>query len=102
LSRTLTWKGGFWPALPIRLARAWIPVAALLIVFNLFMIVIGFTHPALIGYGGGTEQPIALSVIAVGLVSFFFTRYVQLGVHGKRLLRDTPASPAPVAARSDS
>jgi hypothetical protein len=100
LSRTLTWKGGFWLALPIRLARAGVPVAALLIVFNLFMIVIGFTHPALIGYGGGTEQLIALSVIAVGLVSF--TRYVQLGVHSKRLLRDTPASPAPVAARSGS
>jgi amino acid transporter len=88
---------------PIRLARIWIPIAGLLIAFNVFMIVIGFTHPALIGYGGGTEQLIALSVIAVGLVSFFFTRYVQLGVRGKNLWRENPAaSPAPVPARSGS
>jgi amino acid transporter len=88
---------------PVKLARAWIPVAVLLLVFNVFMIVIGFTHPALVGYGSGTEQVIALSVIAVGLVSFFYTRYVQLGVRGKRLWRDAPAdSPAPVPARSGS
>ena len=30
---------------PIRLGRVWIPIAVLLLVFNLFMIVIGFTHP---------------------------------------------------------
>jgi hypothetical protein len=73
----------------------------LLLVFNLFMIVIGFTHPALIGYGGGTEQLIALSVIVVGLVSYFFTRRVQLGVRGRRLWQDAPDSPAQetVAAR---
>jgi hypothetical protein len=52
------------------------------------------THPALIGYGGGTEQLIALSVIVVGLVSYFFTRRVQLGIRGRRLWRDVPGSPA--------
>jgi len=88
---------------PIKLAKAWIPIAVMLLAFNVFMIVIGFTHPALIGYGGGTEQLIALSVIAVGLVSFFYTRYVQMGVRGKALWRDTPAGdPAPVPARSRS
>ena len=90
----------------IRLSRVWIPVAVLLLVFNLFMIVIGFTHPALIGYGGGTEQLIALSVIVVGLASYFFTRRVQLGVRGRRLWRDAPDGPAPAsvtaAARSGS
>ena len=79
---------------PIRLAPVWIPIAVLLLVFNLFMIVIGFTHPALIGYGGGTEQLIALSVIVVGLVSYFFTRRVQLGLRGRRLWQDDPESPA--------
>lgn len=88
---------------PIKLAKAWIPIAVMLLAFNVFMIVIGFTHPALIGYGGGTEQLIALSVIAVGLVSFFYTRYVQMGVRGKALWRDTPAGdPALVPARSRS
>jgi hypothetical protein len=55
------------------------------------------THPALIGYGGGTEQLIALSVIVVGLVSYFFTRRVQLGIRGKRLWRDVPGRPARAA-----
>jgi hypothetical protein len=54
------------------------------------MIVIGFTHPALIGYGGGTEQLIALSVVVVGLASYFFTRRVQLGLRGRRLWQDAP------------
>jgi quinol-cytochrome oxidoreductase complex cytochrome b subunit len=89
---------------PIRLAPVWIPIAVLLLVFNLFMIVIGFTHPALIGYGGGTEQLIALSVIVVGLVSYFFTRRVQLGLRGRRLWQDLPDRPAQeaVSVRSGS
>ena len=37
------------------------------------------------------------SVIVVGLVSYFFTRRVQLGVRGKRLWRDVPGSPARAA-----
>jgi amino acid transporter len=72
---------------PIKLSRAWIGVAALLIVFNIVMIAVAFTHPALVGYGGGTEQLISLSVIVVGLVSYFFTAYVQRGVRGAALWR---------------
>jgi amino acid permease len=83
---------------PIRLSRIWVPVAAILVLFNVFMIVIGFTHPALVGYGGGTEQLISLSVIVVGLLSYFFTRYVQLGVRGRALWRATSAGPVAVAA----
>lgn len=90
VSRTLTWKGGFWLALVI-------PMSGL----TLAGIVIGFTHPALIGYGG-TEQLIALSVIVVGLLSFFFTRYVQLGLRGRRLWLDAGAGAVPVAAESSA
>jgi amino acid transporter len=78
---------------PIRLSRAWIPIAVLLIVFNVVMIVVAFTHPALVGYGAGTEQLISLSVIVVGLLSYFFARYVQQGVRGAALWRQ-PASQA--------
>lgn len=74
---------------PIRLGRAWIPIAWFLILFNVAVIVIGFTHPALIGYGGGTEQLISLSVIVVGLISFFYTRVVQYGDRGRSLIRGT-------------
>ncbi|MHB1433315.1 MAG: APC family permease [Streptosporangiaceae bacterium] len=62
---------------PIRLGRGWVPVAVILVAFNAVMIVIGFTHPALVGYGGGTEQLISLSVIVVGLASYLYARVVQ-------------------------
>jgi hypothetical protein len=70
------------------------------VLFNVFMIVIGFTHPALVGYGGGTEQLISLSVIVVGLLSFFLTRYFQLGVRGRALWRAAAPTSAPAAVGS--
>lgn len=73
---------------PVRLARVWVPVAALLVLFNVVMIAVGFTHPALVGYGGSTEQVISLSVILIGLLSFFYARVVQDGQR-KGLLRTT-------------
>lgn len=90
---------------PIRLSPVWVPVAALLIAFNVVMIVIGFTHPALVGYGGSTEQLISLSVIVVGLLSYFFTRYVQDGVRGAALWRQPSQTAEPVtvgAGRGDA
>ncbi|MGH2873120.1 MAG: APC family permease [Solirubrobacteraceae bacterium] len=62
---------------PIRRASVWIPIAGFLVVLNGFMVVIGFTHPGLVGYGGSTEQLISLTVIAVGLISYFYARVVQ-------------------------
>ena len=81
---------------PVRLGRVWIPVAALLIVINVVMVVIGFTHPGLVGYGGGTEQLISLSVIAIGLISYFFARVVQDGQRGRALWHAPPSSEARV------
>ena len=72
---------------PIRRSAVWVPIAVFLVVLNVFMIAIGFTHPGLIGYGGGTEQLIALSVILVGLVSYFFARAVQDRQRGSALWR---------------
>jgi hypothetical protein len=72
-----------------------------LLVLNTFMIVIGFSHPGLIGYGGGTEQLIALSVILVGLVSYFFARAVQDRQRGAELWR-TKAPMAFGADRTDA
>lgn len=83
---------------PIRRSPIWIPIAGFLVVLNGFMIVIGFTHPQLIGYGGSTEQLISLSVIAVGLISYFFARVVQDHGRGRELWRVRPerdASPPP-------
>ncbi|MFZ0387409.1 MAG: APC family permease [Solirubrobacteraceae bacterium] len=85
---------------PIRLRSIWIPITVALIVVNLFMIVIGFTHPGLVGYGGGTEQLISLSVIAVGLVSYFYARVVQDRETGPGLWRRRPAPGSPLARSS--
>lgn len=79
---------------PVRLGAVWVPIAAVLVAFNLFMIVIGFTHPSLVGYGGSTEQLISLSVVAVGLISFFVARYLQLGIRGRALWRWDPTAPS--------
>jgi hypothetical protein len=53
-------------------------------------------------YGGGTEQLISLSVIVVGLLSYFIARYLQLGVRGTALWREAPgaAQPGRPAAQS--
>ena len=86
---------------PIRLSNKWIPVAWLLIVFNAAMILIGFTHPALVGYGGLTEQLIALSVIVIGLLSFFYARIVQDGER-HNLLRRKAVFEIPSITESES
>lgn len=85
-----------------KLGRGWIPVAAILLVFNVVMTLVGFDHPALVGYGGVTEQLISLSVIVIGVVSYFYARAVQDGQR-KGLLRTPPekrhldSKPAPLA-----
>jgi amino acid transporter len=62
---------------PIRLGKVWIPIAWFLVAFNVFMIATGFTHPALVGYGGPKEQLISLSIIVVGFLSYVYARVVQ-------------------------
>jgi amino acid transporter len=83
---------------PIRLARGWVPAAAVLVAFNVVMIVIGFTHPALVGYGGLTEQLISLSVIVVGLASFLYARVVQDRQPAVFFQRPRPAAQVAAAA----
>ena len=72
-----------------KLGRGWIPIAAVLLVFNIVMTLVGFDHPALVGYGGATEQLISLSVIVIGIISYFYARVIQDGQR-KGLLR-TPS-----------
>lgn len=89
---------------PIRLGKGWIPVAVFLVAFNVFMVVIGFTHPALVGYGGTTEQLISLSVIVVGFLSYFYARVIQDKQHGKQLWHAAPPEtsvPKPIPSERD-
>ena len=65
-----------WPR-PIRLARPWIGVAALLAAINAFFIIIGASNPSLTGYGGTKETWIGVGALLFSVVLFVFGRAVQ-------------------------
>ena len=65
-----------WPR-PIRLARPWVGVAALLASINAFFIIIGASNPSLTGYGGTKETWIGVGVLLFSVLLFVFRRAVQ-------------------------
>jgi amino acid transporter len=65
-----------WPR-PIRLARPWVGVAALLASINAFFIIIGASNPSLTGYGGRKETWIGVGVLLISVLLFVFRRAVQ-------------------------
>ena len=65
-----------WPR-PIRLAPAWVGVAALLAAINAFFIIIGASNPSLTGYGGTKETWIGVGVLLFSIVLFVFRRAIQ-------------------------
>jgi hypothetical protein len=92
-----------WPR-PIRLAAAWLPIAALLAAINLaFIVVGGFIYSGgFLGietqYGYGWDKTrIGLIVLAVGLLLYIYRRVVEdrTGIHWRE---KTPATPEEAAA----
>jgi amino acid transporter len=83
-----------WPR-PIRLARPWVGVAALLAAINAFFIIIGASNPSLTGYGGTKETWIGIGVLLFSIVLYIFRRRVQdkQPVH----LREEPPAMPPAA-----
>src|SRR5919108_126265 len=80
-----------WPR-PIKLAPAWVPIAALLAAINLLFIVTGaFVYAGKYGYGWDKTW-IGIGVLAVGLLLFIWRRVVEdrEGVH---LREETPTMP---------
>jgi amino acid transporter len=65
-----------WPR-PIRLARPWLGIAALLAAINAFFIIIGASNPSLTGYGGTKETWIGVGVLLISVVFFVYRRAVQ-------------------------
>jgi amino acid transporter len=65
-----------WPR-PIRLARPWLGIAALLAAINAFFIIIGASNPSLTGYGGTKETWIGVGVLLISVVLFVYRRAVQ-------------------------
>ncbi|CAM03418.1 amino acid/polyamine/organocation transporter (APC superfamily) [Saccharopolyspora erythraea NRRL 2338] len=65
-----------WPR-PIRRGRIWVPVAAALFVFDLFVLVVGMTHPSPAGYGGFRETAAGVGILLISVVLFAYRRLVQ-------------------------
>jgi amino acid transporter len=86
-----------WPR-PIKLGRAWVPVAVGLALVNLVLLVVGATSPTLAGYGGTKDTLIGLGLLSLGLILFLFRRLVQ--DRGPLRLRE-PAPAMPDAATGD-
>lgn len=80
-----------WPR-PIRRSRIWVPIALLLATYNGAVLIVGFFNPADAGYGGTTEQIIAIAILVMALVLFAFRRLVQDG-GSLRLQEPTPGTP---------
>jgi amino acid transporter len=82
-----------WPR-PIHLGPAWVWIAGFLSLWCLCLTIVGFGwfQYAAGGYGGTKEKLIAVGVLAISLVLFFFRRIVQ--DHERPHWReDTPAVP---------
>ena len=84
-----------WPR-PIRLGRAWAPVAAILGVYNLVLVVVGGLNPGDAGYGGTEEQLIGVGILLSSLVLFLYRRVVQ-DRGPLRLREETPRAPQATA-----
>ena len=84
-----------WPR-PIKLAAAWMPIAALLAAINLLFVVGGgFIWADKYGYGLDKTW-IGLGVLAVGLLLFIYRRVVE-DKEGVHLREETPTMPADTA-----
>jgi amino acid transporter len=67
---------------PIKLGRAWIPIAGVLAAFNLMLAVVGTLSPSLTGYGGTKEILIGLGLVLLSLPLYAIRRYGQPGLGG--------------------
>jgi amino acid transporter len=88
-----------WPR-PIKLSRAWIPIAGMLVVANLTFIVFGgFVFADEYGYGL-SKTLIGVAVLAVSLLLYAYRRRIQDGkrLHLREVTPRTPEEAEPVAA----
>lgn len=86
-----------WPR-PIRLGKAWGPLAVFLALANLVFVAFGVTNSKITGYGGTKEVLIGVGILAFSVVLYIFRRVVQ--DREPLRFREEPDQ-APVAASSD-
>jgi amino acid transporter len=75
---------------PIRKGKAWIPIAAVLTVFNAVILVVGATSPDLTAGGGLKEALIGVALLLLGIVFYLVRQLVQ--ERGPLRLRETEVS----------
>lgn len=62
---------------PLRLGPAWVPIAVVLFVFDLFVIVVGLLNPGLTGYGGLTETLSGVGILLLAFVLWYYRNRIQ-------------------------
>jgi amino acid transporter len=91
-----------WPR-PIRLARPWVGIAALLAAINAFFIIVGASNPSLTGYGGTKETWIGVGVLLFSILMYVVRRAVQdrqpVHLREPRLAEEEVAPEPPVSTR---
>lgn len=65
-----------WPR-PIRLSNAWIPVAAVVGVFNAAILAVGVSNPGLSHAGGIKEVLLGVALLSIGVLLFGYRKLVQ-------------------------
>jgi amino acid transporter len=80
-----------WPR-PVRLSGIWIPIAAVLALYNLVLVVVGYLHPQDAGYGGTKEQLIVGALLLSSFLLLAYRRLVQDRT-SLRLREETPEVP---------
>jgi amino acid transporter len=85
-----------WPR-PIRLARPWVGIAAIVAAINGFLIIVGASNPSLTGYGGSKETWIGIGLLLISILLFAYRRVVQ-DKTPLRLREETPTMPPDAAS----
>ncbi|MDQ6817919.1 MAG: APC family permease [Actinomycetota bacterium] len=65
-----------WPR-PVKVGTLWVGMAAVLMIFNAVILVVGAGAPALNGYGNWTDFAIGVGILVASVLLFFFRRIVQ-------------------------
>ncbi len=83
-----------WPR-PLKVGRGWVAMAAILMVYNAVILVVGAGAPKLNGYGDWTDFGIGVGILVVSVVLFFYRRVVQdkERIHWKEEIPAMPEGP---------
>jgi amino acid transporter len=62
---------------PLRLEKQWIFIAAVILVFDILLTLVGITHPGLAGYGSAANIWVAIGALLVAVLLYYVRVVVQ-------------------------